>query len=324
MAHFYHLEDVYFNSSRKIIWTTGVRHFPAPTTWLPPPISVKASPARAMVELPLPFGRGPGRGRRFCPPAWSRQRRGASRQCPRLAAMRATPSASTPGRCPFWQKEQTTFAPANQTYFSLHLPGVEHHPRRSNSPETRRSARPSCSRSPGQPAPRPDPAEALLGQPAFLALNADGSGIHAQVHACAQGDSGQRLTRYHLTLRPQLLRLRLVTASTKVDLPAPDGAADRCPGAERARHPRRLRPSASRSSARPYPARDYCVQYDESDPLHPAPVRGAEGIHYHFQHLKAEGHVLGIQALTRPAFPSSPPHRLPAGPGLRRDDPADR
>ncbi|WP_269085739.1 contractile injection system protein, VgrG/Pvc8 family, partial [Pseudomonas sp. BMS12] len=45
---------------------------------------------------------------------------------------------------------------------------------------------------------------ALLGQPAFLALDAQGNGIHAQVHSAAQGDSGQRLTRYHLTLRPQL------------------------------------------------------------------------------------------------------------------------
>ena len=96
------------------------------------------------------------------------------------------------------------FAPANQTHFSLHLPGAPH-----DLQVLEFSGHEALS----QPfvfevtlvSQRPDlDLEALLGQPAFLALNADGSGIHAQVHACAQGDSGQRLTRYHLTLRPQL------------------------------------------------------------------------------------------------------------------------
>ncbi|MBX8547977.1 type VI secretion system Vgr family protein, partial [Pseudomonas cichorii] len=46
--------------------------------------------------------------------------------------------------------------------------------------------------------------ETLLHKPAFLQLSPDGSGIHGQIYRAAQGDSGKRLTRYSVTLRPQL------------------------------------------------------------------------------------------------------------------------
>ena len=96
------------------------------------------------------------------------------------------------------------FAPANQTHFSLNLPGVEHDLQVLEFTGFEALSQPFVFEV-TLVSQRPDlDLEALLGQPAFLALNADGSGIHAQVHACAQGDSGQRLTRYHLTLRPQL------------------------------------------------------------------------------------------------------------------------
>ena len=49
--------------------------------------------------------------------------------------------------------------------------------------------------------------ETLLHKPAFLQLSPDGSGIHGQIYRAAQGDSGKRLTRYSLTLRPQLAYL---------------------------------------------------------------------------------------------------------------------
>ena len=51
---------------------------------------------------------------------------------------------------------------------------------------------------------RPDlDLESLLHQPAFLAFNAQGAGIHGQVHSVAQGESGKHLTRYHVTLVPR-------------------------------------------------------------------------------------------------------------------------
>jgi type VI secretion system secreted protein VgrG len=49
--------------------------------------------------------------------------------------------------------------------------------------------------------------ETLLHKPAFLQLSPDGSGIHGQIYRAAQGDSGKRLTRYSLTLCPQLAYL---------------------------------------------------------------------------------------------------------------------
>ncbi|WP_010568187.1 contractile injection system protein, VgrG/Pvc8 family, partial [Pseudomonas extremaustralis] len=49
--------------------------------------------------------------------------------------------------------------------------------------------------------------EALLHKPAFLQLAPDGRGVHGQLHRVAQGDAGKRLSRYSVTLRPQLAYL---------------------------------------------------------------------------------------------------------------------
>jgi type VI secretion system secreted protein VgrG len=49
--------------------------------------------------------------------------------------------------------------------------------------------------------------ESLLHQAAFLALDQTGSGIHGQIYRVAQGESGKRLTRYQLSLCPQLAYL---------------------------------------------------------------------------------------------------------------------
>jgi len=43
--------------------------------------------------------------------------------------------------------------------------------------------------------------ESLLHQAAFLALDQTGNGIHGQIYRIAVGESGKRLTRYHVTLR---------------------------------------------------------------------------------------------------------------------------
>ena len=46
--------------------------------------------------------------------------------------------------------------------------------------------------------------ESLLHSQAFLGFDANGHGIHGLVYRVAQGDSGRRLTRYQITLVPQL------------------------------------------------------------------------------------------------------------------------
>ncbi|MDG1583403.1 contractile injection system protein, VgrG/Pvc8 family, partial [Pseudomonas sp. GOM6] len=96
------------------------------------------------------------------------------------------------------------FAPANQTHFSLSLPAIEHDLQVLEFTGHEALSQPFVFEL-TLVSERPDlDLAALLGQPAFLALDAQGNGIHALVHSAAQGDSGQRLTRYHLTLRPRL------------------------------------------------------------------------------------------------------------------------
>ncbi|RRV57847.1 type VI secretion system tip protein VgrG, partial [Stutzerimonas stutzeri] len=99
------------------------------------------------------------------------------------------------------------FAPANQAHFTLSLEGVEH-----DFKVLEFRGREAIS----QPyrfdlelvSERPDlDLESLLHRPAFLAFAPDGSGVHGLVHQAAQGESGKRLTRYRLTLVPQLAYL---------------------------------------------------------------------------------------------------------------------
>ncbi len=99
------------------------------------------------------------------------------------------------------------FNAANQTHFSLSIEGVSH-----DLQVLEFTGREAIS----QPfvfeleliSERPDlDLESLLHQPAFLTLSPSGTGIHGLIYRIAQGDSGQRLTRYHVTLRPQLAYL---------------------------------------------------------------------------------------------------------------------
>ncbi|AZD15996.1 type VI secretion system tip protein VgrG [Pseudomonas chlororaphis] len=134
---------------------------------------------------------------------------------------------------------------------------------------------------------RPDlDIESLLHKQAFLAFNNSGAGIHGQVYRIAQGDSGKRLTRYSLTLVPQLAYLahrtnqRIFQQQTVPHIIA-----------------QVLEEHGIQSNAYQfqlgsiYPARDYCVQYNESDLYFIQRLCWEEGIHYHFQHSQ-QGHVL--------------------------------
>lgn len=108
---------------------------------------------------------------------------------------------------------------------------------------------------------RPDlDLESLLHQSAFLGFGANGAGIHGQIYAISQGHTRKRLTHYALTLVPQLTYLkhrsnqRIFQAMTVEQIIG-----------------QLLEEHGIFSDAYQftldtvYQARDYCVQYQESD-----------------------------------------------------------
>ena len=176
---------------------------------------------------------------------------------------------------------------ANQAHFTLSLEGVEH-----DFKVLEFRGREAIS----QPyrfdlelvSERPDlDLESLLHRPAFLAFAPDGSGIHGLVHQAAQGESGKRLTRYRLTLVPQLAYLAHRTNQRIFQhLTVPQIIAQ-------VLEEHGIQADAYRFQLGPvvYPEREYCVQYDETDLHFIQRLCEEEGIHYHFQH-GAVGHVL--------------------------------
>ncbi len=179
------------------------------------------------------------------------------------------------------------FNPANQAHFTLSLEGMEH-----DFKVLEFQGREAIS----QPyrfdlelvSERPDlDLESLLHRPAFLSFAPDGSGIHGLVHQAAQGESGKRLTRYRLTLVPQLAYLAHRTNQRIFQhLSVPQIVAQLL-------EEHGVQADAYRFQLGPviYPAREYCVQYDESDLHFIQRLCEEEGIHYHFEHSTA-GHLL--------------------------------
>ena len=179
------------------------------------------------------------------------------------------------------------FNSANQAHFTLSLEGIEH-----DFKVLEFQGREAIS----QPyrfdlelvSERPDlDLESLLHRPAFLALAPDGSGIHGLVHQAAQGESGKRLTRYRLTIVPQLAYLAHRTNQRifqHLSVPQIVGQVLEEHGIQADAYRFQLGPVI-------YPPREYCVQYDETDLHFIQRLCEEEGIHYHFQH-GANGHVL--------------------------------
>jgi len=164
---------------------------------------------------------------------------------------------------------------------------------------------------------RPDlELESLLHQPAFLAFAPDGAGIHGLVHRIAQGESGRRLTRYRLTLVPQLAYLahhsnqRIFQHLTVPQIVA--RVLEEHGILAGVGHRFDLGPVV-------YPEREYCVQYDESDLHFIQRLCEEEGIHYHFQH-SADGHVL-VFGDDQTVFPTLAPVPYQQDSGLVADQP---
>jgi type VI secretion system VgrG family protein len=135
---------------------------------------------------------------------------------------------------------------------------------------------------------RPDlKLEQFLHKPGYLTFGATGKGIvHGLVYRIEQGDSGKKLTRYSITLVPQLAYLRhnhdqqifqhLTVPKIIAQILEARGI---------------LADAYSFQLGTTYPERDYCVQYDESDLHFIQRLCEEEGIHFHFQHSTG-GHKL--------------------------------
>ncbi|MBV4486332.1 type VI secretion system tip protein VgrG [Pseudomonas sp. SWRI153] len=128
--------------------------------------------------------------------------------------------------------------------------------------------------------------ESLLHGQAFLGFDAQGSGIHGQIYQVGQGDSGKRLTRYHLSLVPRLTYLghrinQRIFQHKSVPQIVTQILKDHSI----------LRDAFEFRLGSDYPVREYCVQYAESDLAFIQRLCAEVGIHYHFQH-SPEGHLL--------------------------------
>ncbi|MFP5421597.1 MAG: type VI secretion system tip protein TssI/VgrG [Gammaproteobacteria bacterium] len=206
------------------------------------------------------------------------------------------------------------FAAANQTHFSLTIEGVNH-----DLQVLEFNGREAIS----QPfefelelvSERPDlDLESLLHQAAFLAFDQAGHGIHGQIYRVAQGESGKRLTRYHVTLRPQLVYLAHRTNQRIFQHLTVEKIISQV-----------LQEHGIQANAYQfqlgsiYPEREYCVQYDESDLRFVQRLCEEEGIHYHFQH-REQGHVLVFGDDQTP-FPKLAPTAYQQDSGLVADKP---
>ncbi|WP_277589852.1 type VI secretion system tip protein VgrG [Pseudomonas chlororaphis] len=157
--------------------------------------------------------------------------------------------------------------------------------------------------------------ETLLHKQAFLAFDPQGSGIHGQIYRVAQGDAGKRLTRYKVSLVPQLAYLEHRTNQRIYQqLSAPKIIA------------LILEEHGIQGNAyqfqlgTPCPDRDYCVQYDETDLHFIQRLCEEEGLHYHFQH-SPQGHLL-VFGDDQTVFPKlGQPTAYIQGSGMVADEP---
>ncbi|MGF6150724.1 type VI secretion system tip protein VgrG [Pseudomonas fluorescens] len=157
--------------------------------------------------------------------------------------------------------------------------------------------------------------ETLLHKQAFLAFDPKGSGIHGQIYRVAQGDAGKRLTRYKVSLVPQLEYLRHRTNQRIYQqMSAPKIIA-------LILEEHGIKGNAySFQLSQPCPDREYCVQYDETDLHFVQRLCEEEGIHYHFQH-DAKGHKL-VFGDDQTVFPKlGQPTAYVQGSGMVADEP---
>ncbi|WP_339438061.1 type VI secretion system Vgr family protein [Pseudomonas sp. EA_15y_Pfl1_P104] len=158
--------------------------------------------------------------------------------------------------------------------------------------------------------------ESLLHHPVYLGFDDRGHGVHGLVHRVAQGDSGRRLTRYQMTLVPQLAYLahsshqRIFQHKTVPQIVAQVLEGQ---GIQSDRFECRLSGT--------YPEREYCVQFGETDLAFIQRLCAELGIHYHFQH-SAEAHVLVFGDDQTVFVQADQPTPYTPGSGMVADTPA--
>ena len=128
--------------------------------------------------------------------------------------------------------------------------------------------------------------EALLHQPAFLAFDTLGNGIHGHISSIGISSPGPRLTHYQMRLEPQLAYLayrtnqrifqRLTVQQIIEEILEEHGI---------------LGNVYTFNSFSSYTPREYCVQYGESDLRFIQRLCFEEGFHYCFRH-SPDGHQL--------------------------------
>ncbi|WXL24752.1 type VI secretion system tip protein VgrG [Ectopseudomonas mendocina] len=158
--------------------------------------------------------------------------------------------------------------------------------------------------------------ETLHNQPAFLALDNQGQGIHGVLMAVGQGDAGRRLCRYWVTLVPQLAYLEYrINQRIFQHLSVPQIIA------EVLEDHGIMQGTGYRFEFGPtvYPERVYCTQYDESDLHFIQRLCEEEGIHYHFEHSE-NGHVL-VFGDDQSVFTQLPKLAYQQGSGMVADKP---
>ncbi len=129
--------------------------------------------------------------------------------------------------------------------------------------------------------------ESFLHQPAYLDFGDPGEGLHGQIYAIGRDETGERLTRYHLTLAPRLAYLthrRDQRIFQQRSVPQIIAAVLEQHGILADAYTFELGPVV-------YPPRILCVQYGETDLYFIHRLCEEEGIHYHLRH-SPDGHML--------------------------------
>ncbi len=152
------------------------------------------------------------------------------------------------------------FAPANQSAFNLTLDGVASDLKVYSFKGTEALSQPYCFdlELVGE---QPDlDLESLLHRPVYLGFDDQDRGVHGLVHRVAQGDSGRRLTRYQISLVPQLAYLKHSSHQRIFQhLTVPQIVAQVLVGQGIQSDCFEFRLSGA------YPKREYCVQFGETD-----------------------------------------------------------
>ncbi|WP_232007626.1 type VI secretion system tip protein TssI/VgrG, partial [Pseudomonas chlororaphis] len=206
------------------------------------------------------------------------------------------------------------FAPANQTHFSLTVEGLSNDLQVLSFTGREAISQPFAFEVELVSAQAALDLESLLHKPAFLQLAQNGTGIHGQIYRVAQGDSGKRLTRYSVTVRPHLAYLaHRINQRIFQNLTVPKiiGQVLEEHGIQSNAYQFQL--------GSIYPERIYCVQYDESDLHFIQRLCEEEGIHYHFQH-SADSHTI-VFGDDQTVFPKLAPVAYQQDSGMVANDP---